>query len=110
MGSAACIAAVTNTAAAVGITVYLFTTEAQGHLPKFFSQWGGASFTQEFYLCEAVPSVFPDARAMYGFPACEEAVSVPDMLDGRWTDWASERGDFCCWLSVASQQCWRASA
>ncbi|OAG11707.1 uncharacterized protein CC84DRAFT_1159171 [Paraphaeosphaeria sporulosa] len=73
LGSAVCIAAVTNTAASIGFTVYLFTSEAQGRLPKLFSQWAERSFTQEFYLCEAVPSVFPDTNALYGFSACERS-------------------------------------
>ncbi|KAF9728794.1 hypothetical protein PMIN04_008254 [Paraphaeosphaeria minitans] len=73
LGSAVCIAAVTNIAASIGFTVYLFTSEAQGRLPKLFSQWGKQSFTQEFYLCKAVPSVFPDTNALYGFPACERS-------------------------------------
>jgi hypothetical protein len=94
IGSAACVAAIANTAAAIGITVYVFTTEAQGHLPKFFSQWGSASFTQEFYLCKAMPSVFPDTQAVYGFPACKESVSAPDELERRWTNWTSKWGDF----------------
>ncbi|KAF2439528.1 hypothetical protein P171DRAFT_436171 [Karstenula rhodostoma CBS 690.94] len=73
LGSAVCIATVTNTAATIGFTVYLFTSEAQGRLPKLFRKWGEETFTREFYLCKAVPSIFPDTNAVYGFPACEKA-------------------------------------
>ena len=76
LGSAACIAAVTNTAATIGFTVYLFTTEAHGRLPRYYKQWREENFTQEFYVCEAVPSVFPNTQAVYGFPACKISVST----------------------------------
>lgn len=94
LGSAICIAAVASTAATIGFTVYLFTSEAQGRLPKLFSQWGGMSFTQEFYICEAVPSVFPDTNAVYGFPACENSVSMPVELRDDVLIRASAPGDF----------------
>lgn len=76
LGSAVCIAAVTNTAATIGFTVYVFTTEAQGHLPQYYKQWHAETFTQEFYICEAMPSLFPNTQDLYGFPACEKTVSM----------------------------------
>ena len=75
LGSAACLAAVTNAAAIIGFTVYVFISEDQGHVPPSFSKWKYESFTQEFYVCAAIPSLFPDTDAIYGFPACQTSVS-----------------------------------
>lgn len=92
IGSAVFIAAVTNTAATIGFTVYLFTSEAEVRLPEVFEKWGGESFTQEFYLCEAMPSVFPNID-VYEFPACEISVSMYGSLNRRWANEVSERRD-----------------
>lgn len=75
LGSAACIAAVTNAAAAIGFTVYVFISEDQSHLPQLFADWKYESFTQEFYICTAIPSLFPDGATVYDFPACQTSVS-----------------------------------
>jgi hypothetical protein len=77
LGSAACIGAVTNAAAAIGFTVYVFISEDQSQLPRLYSDWVYESFTQEFYVCTAIPSLFPEQASVYDFPACRTSVSWP---------------------------------
>lgn len=74
-GGSACIAAVASSAATIGFTVYVFVIESRNRLPEFFAQWRNTSFSQEFYLCEAFPSLIDDAQSLYGFPACSVSVS-----------------------------------
>lgn len=75
IGQTSCIAAVANAAAAIGFTAYIFYGEASKKLPEYFTKWRHAGLTQEFYVCEALPSLFDDVDTIIGFPACEYSVS-----------------------------------
>jgi hypothetical protein len=72
-----------NTGASLSLTTYIFITEAGMTLPERFRLWGTTTFTHEFYVCTAFPSVVPDAEELiYGFPACEDARSARFLLIG----------------------------
>jgi len=75
LGVLSCIATIACTICAVGFMVYIFVREAQNELPQYFMYWHDASFTREFYVCEAFPTIFANADELYGFRACEYAVS-----------------------------------
>lgn len=76
-----CVATVLNTASALGFMTYILVRESQNTLPKYFVWWRKTSFTREFYVCVAFPSIFDgterfeSAERIYGFPACGVAVS-----------------------------------
>lgn len=64
-----------NTGASIALMTYVLINEAGMKLPERFREWSMTTFTQEFYLCTAFPSLIIDAEVeVYGFPACEVAV------------------------------------
>jgi hypothetical protein len=72
-----------NTGATLSLTTYIFITEAGMKLPERFRLWGTTTFTHEFYVCTAFPSLIPDAEdSIYGFPACKDARSARFLLIG----------------------------
>lgn len=84
--SAACIASVANTVVAIAFAVYVFIAETHQQLPGWYTQWRNTQFTQEFFVCEAFPSLIAELNSLYGFPACDVSVSqmslVADSLCG----------------------------
>ncbi|KAF2249801.1 hypothetical protein BU26DRAFT_604114 [Trematosphaeria pertusa] len=79
-GLAICLAAMINTAADMAVLVYVFVTEAKNATPRFYVQWQKTTFTREYWVCKAFPSVFEDADILYGFPACNVAQAARYML------------------------------
>lgn len=83
-GLAICLAAMINTAADMAVLVYVFVTEAKNATPRFYVQWQKTTFTREYWVCKAFPSVFEDADILYGFPACNVAVSQRRIIERPW--------------------------
>jgi hypothetical protein len=70
-----CIATVANTATAIGFLCYVLVREGQNELPDYYMYWHDKMFTREFWVCQAFPTIFANADELYGFRACEAAVS-----------------------------------
>ncbi|KAF2634259.1 hypothetical protein P280DRAFT_524270 [Massarina eburnea CBS 473.64] len=68
-----CITSTVNTIFSVGFMIYIDIIESKAQLPKFKIDWDKSKFTREFYLCAALPQVFPNVNSLYGFPACDVA-------------------------------------
>ncbi|KAF2683151.1 hypothetical protein K458DRAFT_419357 [Lentithecium fluviatile CBS 122367] len=77
-----CIATIANTVGSVAFLTYVFVREGQNKLPEYFMQWKETTFTAEYYICEAFPTVFEDPNRLYGFPACGTALAAKFILIG----------------------------
>jgi hypothetical protein len=75
LGVLTCITSGANTILGMGFLVYVNVAEGKNKLPEHQIFWQQTSFTREFYVCKAFPNVFENAEALYGFPACDVAVS-----------------------------------
>lgn len=75
LGVITCIVTFVNTVSSIGFTIYAFVREADMTLPEYHMDWSKTTFTREFFICDAFPSIFENADEIYGFRACEIAVS-----------------------------------
>ncbi|KAF2707835.1 hypothetical protein K504DRAFT_45145 [Pleomassaria siparia CBS 279.74] len=83
LGLIGCLLFVINTGVMVALMTYVLVTQAGMELPERFQLWGTTTFTQEYYVCTAFPSLIVHAEARYyGFPACDAARSARYMLIG----------------------------
>jgi hypothetical protein len=75
LGVMSSIATIVNTTCALGFMIYVIIRELQNELPELFMYWKKETFTREFYVCKAFPTIFDNADEFFGFPACDVAVS-----------------------------------
>jgi hypothetical protein len=70
-----CIATIANTVCALGFMIYVLVRESQNTVPEYIMYWPEEAFTREYFVCEAFPTVFANANQLFGFRACDIAVS-----------------------------------
>ena len=79
-----CIATIVSTTCAVGFMIYVLVREGQNTLPDYFMEWQHETFTREYYVCAAFPAIFDNADDLYGFRACDIAVSTKSHILEPW--------------------------
>ncbi|KAF1962409.1 hypothetical protein CC80DRAFT_588955 [Byssothecium circinans] len=73
LGIMMCIISSANAILSIGFMIYISVSEAKGAIPEQWDDLKDGAITREYYVCTALPFLYPDAERLFGFPACDVA-------------------------------------